>query len=170
MSNIDFYKDEELVTAEIFGLCDDPDENTKTPAYVSIDAADKFHWGTNVTNKSSKNIYFIAVDNKIEILRDNGEMENRCDAMLHNDDNIIFVELKDRSDKTDWIKYAVENQLLTTINVFKDNYDISKFKHRVAYACNRRHPHFVVSSKEYMQKFWKKNKVRLVISNNITIK
>lgn len=93
---IDFFKDEEPVECSPFGICDDEDEAIKTPAYVDTYEARKDKWIAVVTNKSGKRIMFIAVDNKIEIKRDDGQMENRCDAMLHNEDYIIFIELKDQ--------------------------------------------------------------------------
>lgn len=92
---IDFFKDEMPVGDALFGICDDEDEAAKTPAYVDADAKHKEEWTAVVTNRSGKIISFIAVDNKIEIRRENGQMENRCDAMLHNDEYIIFIELKD---------------------------------------------------------------------------
>lgn len=165
---IDFFKDEETVTEPYFGLCDDKDEAGKTPAYADTDANNTGKWVAKVTNMSGKPIGFIAIDNKIEIKRENGEMENRCDAMLHNDDYIVFVELKD--ERMDWIKHAVEDQLLTTINIFKANHDIMRYPHRLAYACNRCHPKFHVSHKEYMQRFKNENKVRLIISCDIKLK
>lgn len=165
---IDFFKEEEVVNDVYFGICDDEDETTKTPAYVDRNRANKDKWVAKVTNNTGKAVGFVAVDNKIEIRRDNGDMENRCDAMLHNENYIIFVELKVQ-DK-DWIKRAVEEQLLATINSFKTYHDISKFRYRIAYACNRRHPFFAVSHKEYMQQFRKKHNVRLIIGSDIILK
>jgi hypothetical protein len=95
-------------------------------------------------------------------------MENRCDAMLHNVENIIFVELKIQ--RLNWIKHAVEEQLQTTIQIFKENNDIKKFRHRLAYVCNRKHPRFCYSNKQLMQQFRDRNDVRLIISRDIVIK
>lgn len=69
---IDFFKDEMPVGDALFGICDDEDEAAKTPAYVDTDAKHKDEWTAIVTNKSGKIISFIAVDNKIEIRRENG--------------------------------------------------------------------------------------------------
>ena len=110
---------------------------------------------------------FIAVDNKIDIRRDNGEMENRCDAILHDSDHIIFVELKNQAGN--WINHAI-TQLATTIDVFKSVHDITMFRQRLAYACNKRRPAFAVSHKEDMQRFKNKYGVRLIISCEITVK
>lgn len=166
--DIDFFRNEIVVKSRMFGICDDEDSTIKTPAYYDEDEKHEEKWCAKVTNNSNKDISFIAVDNAIEIRRENGDMANRCDAMLHNDDNIIFVELKNQRGK--WIDHAVNEQLLATINVFKKCYDINTFRHRVAYACNKKHPVFAVSHKTMMQKFRNDHGVRLVISREITIK
>lgn len=166
--DIDFFRDEMPVKDTLFGICDDEDEAAKTPAYVDVDVNRQDKWTAIVKNKSEKIISFIAVDNKIEIKRDNGQMENRCDAMLHNDDYIVFIELKDQG--KDWIRHAVEDQLVTTINIFKQCHDITAFKHKLAFACNRRHRTFAFSQKEYMQRFKNAYGVRLNIGCDIVIK
>ena len=166
--DVDFFKDEEGIGSSHFGICDDVDVNAKTPAYVDCNLENESLWGANVVNSSGKSISFIAVDNRIEILRVDGSMENRCDAMLHNADYIIFVELKNQ--REDWIKHAVDDQLQTTIDVFKQNNDIMKYSRRFAYVCNKKHPLFQNSHKQQMQKFHSKNKVRLIICGNIMIK
>lgn len=168
MGTIDFFKDEEPVNNSLFGICDDEDEAEKTPAYVNIDLTQKDLWIAKVDNRTGKPVYFIAVDNKIEIRRENGEMENRCDAILHHADYIIFVELKDQ--RKDWIVHAVEDQLATTIRFFKSCHDITAFRHRVAYACNKKHPSFACSHKEYMQRFRNEHNVRLIIDCHIVLK
>lgn len=168
ITGIDFFQNEEVVKSRLFGICDDEDSTTKTPAYCDLDEGHENTWGAKVTNSSTKDIAFIAVDNAIEIRRDNGDMDNRCDAMLHNDENIIFVELKDQ--RGNWIEHAVNDQLLTTINVFKKCHNINAFQHRVAYACNKKHPSFAVSHKTMMQKFKNEHGVRLIICRDITIK
>ncbi len=167
MVMIDFFKVEVPVEERVFGICDDEDKAAKTPAYVDANESNKHKWIAVVTNSSGKPVSFIAVDNKIEIRRENGVMENRCDAMLHNEKYIIFVELKKQQDR--WIQHALV-QLATTINVFKECHDINKYKHKLAYACNKRHPYFAVSHKEEMQQFRYKYGVRLVIGCDIMVK
>ena len=168
MAKIDFFKDEEEINAALFGICDDEDEAEKTPAYASTEPAQREQWIAIVENRTKEPVYFIAVDNKIEIKRENGEMENRCDALLRHAKYIIFVELKDQ--RKDWITHAVEEQLLTTIRIFKNCHDINAFRHRMAYACNKKHPTFAVSHKEYMQRFKNEYGVRLIIGCDIVIK
>lgn len=61
-----------------FGLCDD--DNTE-PAFIDTDHEDD--WIATVINSSAKVVSFTAIDNCIEILRDNGDMDSRCDVMLN---------------------------------------------------------------------------------------
>jgi hypothetical protein len=168
MTKVDFFREEETIHSSHFGICDNEDEKVKTPAFVDCDIKNEASWTANVLNHTGDHISFIAVDNKIEILREDGSMENRCDAMLHNVENIIFVELKIQ--RLNWIKHAVEEQLQTTIQIFKENNDIKKFRHRLAYVCNRKHPRFCYSNKQLMQQFRDRNDVRLIISRDIVIK
>ncbi|MFN5894258.1 MAG: hypothetical protein ACK45Z_16760, partial [Dolichospermum sp.] len=91
-----------------FGLCDDPNKD-KDPAY--IDTVDCSKWIAIVENNQEIEVIFTAIDNCIEILRSNGERENRCDGMLTYNNHIIFVELKERKyTNSVWIDEG-ENQL-----------------------------------------------------------
>lgn len=92
------------------------------------------------------------------VRRDNDDMENRCDAMLSNADNLVFIELKNERQK--WFPHAVE-QLQKTIDVFKQYNDVCMYKRKRAYACNVRHPNFAYSNKELKQKFYQTNGFRL---------
>ena len=151
------------ITAIHFGLCD-PGEGQK--AYPT--PADEDTWIATIDNKSGAALNFIAVDNCIEIRRPDGNMDNRCDAILTNDRHIVFIELKDQ-DK-DWINHAVDDQLQTTIDHFKANHTLDSYAKRDAYACNRRHPYFKHSLMERMTEFKNKNDVRLHIDAHIVIK
>lgn len=164
---VNFFRDEVIVHEEHFGICDDEDENLKTPAYTDTDSSNIGNWIARVSNSAHKPIGFIAVDNKIEILRPDGNMDQRCDAMLHNEDYVVFVELKDQ--RRNWSDHAIE-QLTSTINHFKSNHAISNYKHRLAYVCNKSHPAFQVSMKERMQKFKNIHNIRLIICRDINLK
>ena len=113
--SIDFFiakcQTENIVDKE-FGICDDEDEEKKTPAYVDRNQPEK--WVAVVKNQTNQSINFTAVDNCVEMNRSDGTMDFRCDAMLTNDDNIVFVELKVQA--ADWIFHAVDEQLQTTIS------------------------------------------------------
>ena len=79
---IDFFNSQcQRVTSEkIFGLCDDKEDNK--PAYLDEENGAK--WIAVVENEQLKKIHFIAIDNCIDIWRDEvkKEMDNRCDGML----------------------------------------------------------------------------------------
>lgn len=149
-----------------FGICDDEDENVKTLAYV--DTTNRNKWVAVVKNRTDKAINFTAVDNCIIMNRSDGTMDNRCDAMLTNEENIIFIELKDQN--ANWITHAVDEQLQATIDHFKENYNIMKYKYKRAFACNKKHPNFRVSYKEKMNDFYQKNHIRLNLITEIIIK
>ncbi len=151
------------ISAPVFGLSDPQDGG---PAYVDLVNSDI--WVAEVDNRSDQPLNFTAVDNCIDIFREDGQMDNRCDGILTGGDYIIFVELKDQ--RGEWIQHAVENQLKTTIRYFKENYDIARYKKRFAYACNRRHPQFQYSHMSMMEQFRHDTGVRLCIVNKIVIK
>ena len=152
-----------------FGICDDEDESAKTPAYVSIDPTDK--WVAIVQNRTEKPINFTAVDNCIEIRRANGDMDNRCDAILTNDEHIVFIELKVQR-TSGWITHAVDEQLQTTIDHFKENCDIDKYRYKRAFVCNRKISTFqmpVIKAKNECF-LLKRNHIRLSIEQTIVFK
>jgi hypothetical protein len=76
-----------------FGLCDEQDN--KEPAY--LDERNGAKWIAVVENEELKKIHFIAIDNCIDIWRDEKkkEMDKRCDGMLWYETSIVFVELKE---------------------------------------------------------------------------
>lgn len=95
-----------------------------------------------------------------------------CDGMLYENRSgglLVFVELK-AQDK-DWIPKAIE-QLKSTIELFRASHNIEQFspKTRIAYAANKKHPHFDHSHRETQQEFKKEYKFRLLIQNKIEIK
>lgn len=131
-----------------FGLCDDL---PKQPAYIDNNIHNKVSkWIGIVNNLNAKNVDFYPIDNCLEIKRPNGELESRCDGMLHQDNNLIFVELKDRG--SNWLKKGCE-QLVKTINVFKIYHDISNYSKIEAYVCNKQKPLFNTGNITHIQKF-----------------
>ncbi|MFO5490953.1 MAG: hypothetical protein ACLBM6_00040, partial [Cuspidothrix sp.] len=98
-----------------FGLCNDPPPS-KDPAYIDIDDCSK--WIAIVENNQEIEVIFTAIDNCIEILRSNGEGENRCDGMLTYNNHIIFVELKEKNFRNNWVAKG-EKQLKNTISVWE---------------------------------------------------
>jgi hypothetical protein len=155
---------QELTSATQFGLCDDED---KLPAYISFDKnANK--WIAEVTNENAKTVVFTAIDNCIPIYKaDNPEeMESRIDGMLTYDNEIVFVELKDR--RANWIQDGIE-QIRNMIIIFSKNHDLLSYNKRRAFLANRQKPHFQHSQKQKMQQFKNELGVRLIIHKEIKI-
>src|SRR5580700_10320823 len=101
--SIDFLLEDcsELTREKRFGICDDD----KTPAYIDA-GEDEDKWIATVVNNVPKEITFRAIDNCIEILRENGEMESKCDVMMTYENNIVFLELKDKH--SDWKSSGID--------------------------------------------------------------
>lgn len=149
-----------------FGLCDDPPPS-KDPAYININDSRK--WIAIVENNQEIEVIFTAIDNCIEIRRSNGKMDNRCDGMLTYNNNIIFVELKERKyTNSVWIDDG-EKQLRKIISVFINNHDLQIFKSKKAYIANSKKPQFQYSHKERMQKFRNDTGFTLIIQNTIKV-
>ena len=146
-----------------FGICD-----PQNGGQAFVDFINEENWVAIVENRTGQPVNFTAEDSCVEIRRDDGTMDFRCDAMLTGAGYIIFIELKDQKDN--WINHAVNDQLQTTIDHFKHNHDINQYTKRLAYACNKRHPKFQYSNMEMMNDFRNRNKVRLIIANEIILK
>ena len=148
-----------------FGLCDDPNKD-KDPAY--IDTVDCSKWIAIVENNQEIEVIFTAIDNCIEILRSDGTMDNRCDGMLTYNNHLIFVELKEKNYRNNWVVKG-EKQLKNTINVFIANHDLAIYKSKKAYIANSRKPNFQSSQSERMDRFKDETDFRLIIRNTIEI-
>ena len=153
-----------------FGLCDEQDN--KEPAYLDEENGAK--WIAVVENEQLKKIHFIAIDNCIDIWRDEvkKEMDNRCDGMLwYEERTVIFVELKDRESKKDknaWVEEG-EKQLKRTIEYFEKTEQSDKFTEKRAYIANKAHPRFKESQFQRMKNFKEKTGYTLRIENRIKI-
>lgn len=146
--------------AKRFGICD---PEGALPAFITTDGAKK--WIAIVMNPKKKNIRFYAIDHCL-VMRKNGREIKRCDAMLHYDQNLVFVELKEvMKSKVD---SAIE-QIESTIRLFSENHDLNSFSKKRAFIANRKQPDFKHSQKGKMQNFYNKHKVRLILYNEINI-
>lgn len=166
---IDFFNNQcqQVSSEKIFGLCDE--EGTQKPAYIDVSNQD--NWIAEIENEEQKEVYFIAIDNCIEIWRDDDptKMEKRCDGMLEYDrNNLIFVELKDRKlrNASDFIKEAAL-QLTTTIDQFKKAYNIADYNIKAAYIVNKKKIHRSYLAR--MEEFQKETGYTLRIENRIKI-
>lgn len=134
------YSDTTLRDAK-FGLCDDPPiAGISAPAYT--DTATPSKWIAEIDNSVGHEVAFKAVDNCIEILRPNGDKEQRCDGLLLYDTTVIFVELKEKRDpSTKWVKEGGE-QLKQTIKDFRAAHGTAGWSLKAAYLANRKQPNF----------------------------
>jgi hypothetical protein len=144
---------------EKFGLCDDPPPE-KLPAYIQEYRRDE--WIAEVDNPDSKTVTFKAIDNCVPVLRANEEVESCCDGLLLQDNNLTFVELKDRRTQG-WLAKA-RSQITITIENFIANHDIAEYNITEAYACNKQRPFAITSSIEEVQKF--KDETEALLYNN----
>lgn len=136
----------------LFGLCDD---QNGTKAYTNVN--DQTKWIAVVKNENGKNLIFTAIDKCV--IKDNEQKSRgRCDGMLTSDEHLYFVELKNEA--KNWLTGAVE-QLESTVQFFIESHDISRFKHKKAFACNKQHKHFQEIDNEFSLTFFRKYKVRI---------
>ena len=135
---------------KIFGLCDDV-APAKNPAYINEVNGSK--WIGVVENESRYSATFTAIDNCIEIRRQDGTMAKRCDGVLTYNSTVIFIELKERGAiGNEWVKDA-EKQLRSSISYFEDTNEAEKYTRKKAYIANSEHPKFKESQAGRMNQF-----------------
>jgi len=144
-----------------FGICDNEDGSK-----AFVDRVNRDKWVATVDNSGKMELTFTAIDNCVEIMRDNGDMDKRYDGMLTSEEHIFFLELK--SQRSNWITDAIE-QLRVTVGHFIENHDISIFRYKRAFACNNKHPQFQVINHEKKQRFFNEFKVRLHVQATIKV-
>lgn len=144
----------------LFGICDD-----QKGGKAFTDVADKSKWVATVKNDTEKALVFTAIDKCV--IQDHQEKgRGRCDGMLTSDTLLYLVELKDM--KPPWQTGALE-QLISTIEFLIQHHDISAFKHKKAFACNRKRPHFQEIDNEFNLAFYRKYGFRIDIQAEIII-
>ena len=161
---------QESTDAQVFGLTDGLSHH---PAHIYLHTPSA--WTATIENAQRLNVTFTAIDNCIPIFRPNGEMENRCEGMLHysilhhaaTERHIVFVELKEAK-KSNWLQHGI-HQLETTVQLFANVHPLSEFSTKRAFLCNSKRPHFNVSHKDAMKAFYLRNQVRLIIEARIVI-
>jgi hypothetical protein len=144
----------------LFGLCDD---QNGTKAYTNVN--DPARWIATVRNNNSQNLVFTAIDKCV--VRDHEDIgKGRCDGMLTSSQHIYFVELKEINPP--WISSAI-GQLESTIVLFMANHDISIFRHKKAFACNRKRDKFYVIDHELNLRFFRTYGVRIDVQAEIIV-
>ncbi|MFM9949614.1 MAG: hypothetical protein ACKV1O_16875 [Saprospiraceae bacterium] len=144
----------------VFGLCDNQDGKK---AYSNTDAP--ANWIATVKNDHAIELVFTPID-KCIIHDHEYAGRGRCDGMLTSSEHLFFVELK--NEPKGWITGAIE-QLESTIEFFKENHDINAFRHKKAFACNKKHRHFQEIDNELNLAFFRKHKVRIDIQAEIIV-
>jgi len=145
--SLDFFNNkcqEGPISETEFGLCDD---RPGKPAYTNIDKPNT--WIATVKNNSNEAVVFTAID-KCVIQDNQFPGRGRCDGMLTNSKCLYLVELKEQ--EPPWQAGALE-QLVSTIDFLKENHDISQYKNRKIFACNKKREKFVAFENEENQKF-----------------
>lgn len=151
-----------VLNDKLFGICDD---KPSSPAYIEID--NPSIWIATVQNENEITLTFTALDNCIIFLKEDGNKAKRCDVMLFYEDTLFFIELKDVM--TSSPNEGAYEQLEETIKQFIANHDISVFKKRKAYVCNRAKRKFQKIENETQQRFYQMYGFRLHVEGTIKI-
>jgi hypothetical protein len=153
-----------------FGIIDS-DPSTKEPAYLDFDLANKDKWIAEISNYTKKEIKFAPVDNRLELRRDDGHIQKRCDALLYfnlnNGPAIIFIELKERSDYK-W-RHDGDKQLRETIATFEKTEEAKNFKTKRAHIANNLRPRFHQNDSIKKERFLERTGYALSISKTVMI-
>ena len=145
---------------ELFGLCDD---QNATRAYVDTATPEK--WVATVENPARRPVTFTAIDKCV--IQDGDEPDRgRCDGMLTTEDLLYLVELKDQ--RSDWQMHAIK-QLESTILFLRDHHDLTRFRTKKAFACNKRHKPFAHIDNELMLRFHRNYGFRIDVQATVLI-
>lgn len=145
---------------ELFGICDD---QNGAKAYTDVD--DDTKWVATVINKKKMELVFTAIDACV-IKGNEYKGRGRCDGMLTSNEHIFFVELKDQI--SGWRPHAL-NQLESTIQFFLENNSLAAYRHKKAFACNKKHSHFQEIDQETQMKWFRTYGVRLDVQAEVII-
>jgi hypothetical protein len=145
-----------------FGLCDDQDA-----PHAYVDTTTPTKWVATVENPSLQAVTFTAID-KCVIRHSEEQARGRCDGMLTTEDQLYLVELKDQ--RVDWRPHAIA-QLESTILFLRQHHaaDLDRFRHKKAFACNRRHPSFAVIDHEQKRRFFQNYGFRIDIQATVRV-
>jgi hypothetical protein len=156
---------EESRNEKQFGICDD---QNGTKAYT--DTTDSTKWIAKVTNIKEIDVSFTAIDNCIIVFKEGtNDKESSCDGMLTFSESLYLVELK-KQGTGGWISEA-KGQLENTIKLISENHDLSNFRYKKAFACNRKHPSFtVIDTAERKSFFERTGGFRIDVQAEIVVK
>lgn len=156
---------EESRNIKQFGICDD---QNGTKAYTDI--LNRTIWIAEVKNDNEIDVIFTAIDNCIIVFKEGTkDEESSCDGMLTFSQSLFLVELK-KQGTGGWISDA-KRQLENTIKLISKNHDLSNFRYKKAFACNRKHPSFTVIDTAERKSFFERTEgFRIDIQAEIVIK
>jgi hypothetical protein len=150
---------------ELFGICDDQDG---AKAYTI--ATDNARWIATVINKNQKAISFTAIDNCVVVKKEGTkDRESSCDGMLTFSNSLFLVELK-KQGTCGWLSKAT-SQLENTIRMLSATHNLSRYRYKKAYICNKKYPYFQSIKHSEQQVFFRKTKgFRLDVHAEIVIR
>lgn len=165
--SVDFFKVVcQKSTREIkFGLYDAEDT---TPAKIKL--TEESTWNATILNDGGKQVVFTAIDNCIDVLKENGEMDSRCDCMLSYDSSLLLIELKNKRES--WqAEGLAQIESIAKIMIDQVPAHYYSFKKRKAVVANRKHkfPSFHDLNAEQRQYFSSKYKMRIQFESEIII-
>ncbi len=144
----------------LFGIRDDrPDKRAYT------DTANQDQWVATVKNDHQKMLVFTSVD-KCVIQDHEHPGRGRCDGMLTSPEHLYLIELKEQVPP--WQTSAI-NQLVSTIQFLKANHDISGYRYKKAFACNKKRPHFQELDNEANLRFYREHGFRIDLQAEILV-
>jgi len=145
-----------LISDKIFGIYDIP------PA--TVDTNNDEQWIAWVDNPKEIEITFIAVDKCLNIPYSEGD---RCEAIISYNENLTFIELKDR-DGGRWAGKS-RDQLVNTIALFKRDVGLERYTKLSAHIANKQRPNFFAGGMNFYQQFEDETGFILRVGNVIKI-
>ncbi len=164
---IDFSKTEcQTTTRERrFGIHDAEDNS---PAKIMLE--DESSWNATVIHDNAKSILHVAIDHRIEIRREKGEMDKRCDCILVCEDTLILLELKNK--RGAWQTEGLAQIEATLRRLRQEGHRFySESPKRKAIVANRKHqfPSFVESNKTKREYFMRQYRTRIQFEAEIVM-
>ena len=90
----------------------------------------------------------------------------RCDGMLTTGDLLYLVELKDQ--EPPWRQHAID-QLESSIRFLLDHHDVSRFRHKKAFACNKRRQVFATIDNDLQLQFRRNYGFRIDVQSTVLV-
>ncbi len=122
------------------------------PRPAETSRVDEGRWLITVENPQRKEIEFVAIDKCFQLRDAAGNEVSLCECLLRYQNNIDFVELKDR-DKH-WFEGGI-SQIISTVGIFVNYHDLKQFKRIRAFVGNKRRGQFNISNSAGKQILWK---------------